>query len=150
MPPLQTSYVSTMRAGLPGMPASMHDYAAASYICQSAGGIPFGVVVGQGGADKGAVIGGANPVGVSLRDVTIVHSDPAMLDRYALSENINVLTTGDIWVVVTAAVTPATAVTYDPATGALAPAAGGTALPGARFLTSAGAGQLAKLRVNMP
>ncbi|MDB5177495.1 MAG: hypothetical protein JWN75_1163 [Candidatus Saccharibacteria bacterium] len=141
-----------MRAGLPGQIADMNGYDADTRIVESAGGIPFGVVCGQGAADKGAVIGGANPVGISIRDITLIH-DTANLDRFVQKENVALLKRGTIWVIVGGTVTPTSVVSYNLATGIVSAAAddgSNDLLPGAKFLTSATVGQIAQLRVLMP
>src|SRR3982751_4507359 len=105
MPAIQTTYSQTIRPGLPGMPATTHGYNADTRIVETAAGIGFGLAVSQGTADKGAVLGGAAPVGVSIRDVTLVHSAAADLDKYVDNENMSVMVDGDIWVLTDGAVT---------------------------------------------
>lgn len=152
MPALQTTYAQTIRPGLPGMPATMHGYNADTRVVETAAGIGFGLAVSQGVADKGVLLGGTAPVGVSMRDVTLVHSASADLDKYVDNENMSVLVQGDIWVLTDSAVTKGGVCSYDNTTGALgstAPGAGRTAFPGRWQTSTTGAG-LAKLRVNLP
>jgi hypothetical protein len=143
----QTSYTPTIRPAVAGMPGTMHGYNADSRICETVAGIGFGLAVSQGTGDKGAILGGSAPVGASLRDITLIHA-LAQQDMYSQLENMGVLVDGDIWVQVSTAVTPATAVTYDPATGIFA--ATGTAFPRARWIKGSSGAGLALLRINQP
>ncbi len=110
---------------------------------QAEGTIAFGIVVSKGEADDGVVAAGALYVGVSMRDITIVH-DTA--DRYEEGDNVAVATRGDMWVVAEDAVVAQTAVTYNTTTGALG-SSGGTTIVDAYWLTSADAGEMAKVRL---
>ncbi|MDR6290004.1 MULTISPECIES: structural cement protein Gp24 [Inquilinus] len=146
----QSSYSETLRPGVAGLVANMTNADGDTRIVETAGGIPFGVAVGQGAAARGAVLGAAAAagfVGISIRDVTL-DSSPA--DRYLLNDSIAVLTEGDIWVVVGGAVAAGQDVTFAAATGVLSSvAADGAnfAVAGARWMTAAGAGGLAVLRL---
>lgn len=144
---VQTSYSENIAAAVPGMPADA-DYSADTRICETAAGIGFGVVVGQGADDKGAVLGTANFVGVTIRDKTLVNS---LGDKYAEKENMGVMTRGDIWVTVGGDVGAGGDVTYDATTGVLSSAAEGASqnlVVGARWMTSASSGGLAILRLS--
>ena len=152
MPALQTTYTTTIRPGIPGMPATTHGYNADTRVVETAAGIGFGLAVSQGTADKGVVLGGAAAVGVSMRDITLVHSAAADLDKYVDNENMSVMVQGDIWVLTDSAVTKGGVCTYDNVTGVLgSTAVGGSkvAFPG-RWQTSTSGAGLAKLRVNLP
>ncbi|HMG49875.1 MAG TPA: hypothetical protein VK597_04715 [Inquilinus sp.] len=147
---VQNSYSETLRPGVAGLVANMTNADGDTRIVETAGGIPFGVAVGQGAAARGAVLGAAAAagfVGISIRDVTL-DSSPA--DRYLLNDSIAVLTEGDIWVVVGGAVAAGQDVTFAAATGVLSSVAGdgaNFAVAGARWMTAAGAGGLAVLRL---
>jgi len=147
---VQNSYSETLRPGVAGLVANMTNADGDTRIVETAGGIPFGVAVGQGAAARGAVLGAAAAagfVGISIRDVTL-DSSPA--DRYLLNDSIAVLTEGDIWVVVGGAVAAGQDVTFAAATGVLSSTAadvGNFAIAGARWMTAAGAGGLAVLRL---
>ena len=110
---------------------------------QAEGTIGFGIAVSKGEADDGVVAAGTLDVGVSVRDITIVH-DTA--DQYEEGDNVAVATRGDLWVVAEDAVVAQTAVLYNTSTGALG-SGGGTAIGGAYWLTSADAGGMAKVRL---
>ena len=139
---VQSTYSRYMSAGAAGAPATMHGWDADTK--QAEGNIPFGYAVSKGDADDGVVAGGTLFVGVSVRDITLVH-DTA--DRYEEGDNVGVLTRGDIWVLVEEAVDTQTAAKYDTSTGQLGKAAG-TAITGAYWVKGAGAGELAILRLS--
>jgi hypothetical protein len=74
-------------------------------ICETAAGITFGKAVSQGARPKGCILGGANFVGVTVRDITLslVSPDPLAtvdnpLDTYGQWTNVAVITRGHIWV----------------------------------------------------
>ena len=142
--PIQPTYPTGMQPGLEGMPASMTTYDGDSMIVETAAGIGFGLAVSQGTKDRTVVLGGAAFKGVSYRDITLVH-DVANLDKYKQYENIGIMVRGDIWVKAAVAVTPADPPAYDVTTGAINKA--GTAIVGAKFMGSAGAGALVILRL---
>jgi len=142
---VQTTYTTGMRPALAGMPASMHGYNGDTKICETVAGIGFGLACSRGTADRGAIIGGAAFVGVTVRDITLVHA-VADLDKYVRYENMGLMVYGDIWVSVGAAVTPATAVVFSATTGQFALA--GTSLANAKYMTTqATIGGLAILRI---
>ena len=72
------------------------------------------------------------------------------VDLYQRYSNMGVMIEGDVCVRVVAAVTHGAPATYDATTGQLNPAAAGVAIPNSRYITSAGAGQLAQLRLTAP
>ena len=116
--------------GAAGAPATMSGYDSDTYYAQ--GTIPFGVAVSKGTGDRGCVKGGGTYVGISIRDVTLVHTTP---DQYELSDNVGVAIRGDWWVKVEAAVVARTAVKYNATTGQLGSAAG-TTIAGAVWMTT--------------
>lgn len=138
---VQTEYNRYQPAAQAGTPATMTGWDADTLIAE--GNIGFGVVVSKGDADDGCVVGGTLYSGVSIRDITLVHST---VDRYEEGDNVGVLVRGDIWVVAEDAVVAKTAITYNTSTGALG-SGGGTAIPGSVWMTSADAGGLAIARL---
>lgn len=153
MPAVQTTYTANMAAGLEGMVATMFDRAFSdeTRLCETAAGIGFGRVVTQGTAAKGAVLGGATGyVGITLRDVTLVKTAAQTVDLYQQTQNMGVMLKGDIWVRPVAAVAVGASATYDSTTGQLNPAAAGVAIVSSRYMTAAGAGELAILRIGDP
>lgn len=139
---VQSTYGRRMPIGVAGTFAEM---SASNNVDtkQAEGTIGFGIAVSKGEADDGVVAAGTLYVGVSVRDITIIH-DTA--DRYEEGDNVAVATRGDMWVVAEDAVEAQTAVTYNTSTGALG-SSGGTVIAGAYWLTSADAGDLAKVRL---
>jgi hypothetical protein len=121
----------------------MTGYDSDTWICESAS-IPFGVVVSKGTGVRGCVKGGTLYAGVSIRDITLVHTTA---DQYELTDNVGVAIKGDLWVRVEAAVVARTAVKYNTTTGALGSAAG-TTIAGAIWMTSAGAAGMAVVRLD--
>lgn len=151
---VQSSYSERIPIGLPGMIA--HGSAQPvvdTRLVEPTSGIPFGRAVGQGVADKGAVLGGALTAfaGISVRDVTLapVTADSAYLDEYIYQSNMGVLTEGDIWVAVKEAVVAGGVVHYDATTGQLGDTGGSGPVPGARWMTTqATIGGLAIVRLS--
>lgn len=147
---VQTTYSENMAAAVPGMPADA-DFSADSRTVETEAGIGFGLAVSQGTADKGALLGAAAAtgfVGVTIRDKGVVNASNA--DKYNEGDTAAVMTRGDIWVTVAAAVEAGDDVTFSSTTGALSSvAADGTnfAITGARWMTSAAQNGLAILRL---
>ena len=82
-----------------------------------------------------------------MRSITEVITPVQTVDQYQRYANMSVMLEGDMWVRPVAAVTHGAPATYDSTTGQLNPAAAGVAIPASRYLTSAGAGALALLRL---
>jgi hypothetical protein len=147
---VQTTYSATMQPGLEGEIASMYDDDdVTTCIVETAAGILFGRAVSEGANARGAVLGGATKfIGLSVRSVTQIPIAPnTTYDAYARYDNMSVMIEGDMWVRPVAAVTHGSPGTYDSTTGQLNPAAAGVAIPNSRYITSAGAGALALLRL---
>lgn len=148
---VQASYAERMPVAYAGMIANMTNYDSDTRTCETAAGIGFGLAVGQGTDDKGVILGvsaAAEFVGITIRDVTLVH-DTA--DKYAQYDNVNVLTEGDIWVTTGGVVNAGDNVTVAAATGVLSTAATSGSqfdVAGARWMTSAGNGELAVVRLS--
>lgn len=149
---VQSTYTEVQPIGQPGMLASS-DHSIDTRICETVGGIPFGVAVSQGAAENGALIGGASAAvfaGVSVQDMS-VELDPANTDRYPRYAPMGVITRGDIWVTVGGNVTAGGDVTFAQASGVLSSAAAGAgqfAIAGARWMTNASSGGIARLRLS--
>ena len=119
------------------------------------GNIPFGRVVHQGAEINSCAVGGEagpNPfladkyLGIAVRDITQDNED----GRYNDNAHVNVASEGDIAVRVETAVVYGAIVTFDAVTGQLsqqAAAAGQPRIPRAKWMTSAGAGALAVVRL---
>jgi hypothetical protein len=139
---LQKSYSPQQRPALIGMVCDMTEAAIATWVNETAAGIPFGMAVGQGtiidafGRGRGCVLGGTSFLGISVRDDTLSLSpvDPYSstlnpLDAYGLRTNVGVLTRGRIWVGAGASVNAGDPLFYG-ATGVFANSASGTAATG--------------------
>src|SRR4029077_13952388 len=94
-------------AGLPGMIADETRASVLTRQCETAAGIGYGLAVSQGARDTGAVIGGgANFIGLTVRDVTVdqIPLDPLYsgggfpVDIYPQYKDMGVMTTGHMWV----------------------------------------------------
>jgi hypothetical protein len=149
MPAVQTTYSATLQPGLEGQIASMlDDDDVETRLCETAAGIAFGRAVSEGTNARGAVLGGATKfIGITAIDTTLIIKSGQTVDLYQQRDSMAVLNEGDIWVRPVAAVTHGLAATYDSTTGQLNPATAGVAIPASRYITSAGAGQLALLRL---
>lgn len=153
MPAVQTTYAAVMQPGLEGQVATMlNDDTAETRICETVAGIAFGRAVSEGANARGAILGGATKfIGISIRSITEVPIAPfTTTDMYQSKFNMGVLLAGDIWVRAVAAVSHGSPATYSATTGQLNPASAGVAIPGSRYITSAGAGELALLRLTAP
>ena len=134
---VQTRYAPYIQPGLEGMISEMTGSETGTRICETAAGIGFGKAVGQGNRAKGCIIGGANFVGLSIRDITLdrVSVDPLSsvenaLDTYGQWTNVGVMSRGHMWVKPQGLVVPYDAVYYDTATGKLGNSATGLAASG--------------------
>jgi len=153
MTTVQSAYAETHPIAQSGM-AACADFSADTRICETVAGIGFGLAVSQGSADKGALIGGASAavfVGVTISDKSIDNTDnTGAADGYRRYDNMGVMYRGDIWVTTGGIVTAGGDVTFASTTGVLSSAAAsGTqfAIAGARWMTAAASGALAKLRL---
>jgi hypothetical protein len=149
MPAVQLTYATTMQPGLEGEIASMmDDDDVETRICETALGIAFGRAVSEGANAKGAILGGATKfIGITARSVSEVAQQGQTADQYQQYSNMGVMLEGDMWVRAVAAVAHGSPATYSSSTGQIQPAAAGVAIPGSRWLTSPGAGQLGLLRL---
>ena len=144
--PIQTAYADTIAVSYPGEVADLGLSDVISRDIETAGGVPFGVAVIQGTADRQAKLGTAGVfIGITVRDQTLVGDTHP--DKYLVQETAGVMTRGVIWVLAGEAVV-AGDVVYRTATGTLnKTAASNTLIAGARWETSAASGALARLRL---
>lgn len=149
---VQSTYSETISAANAGMPADA-DYSAISRIVEEANGIGFGLACQQGTNDKQAKLGGASAAvfaGISIRDRTLVNAVGEEADEYQDESVMSLMIRGEIWVTVGGNVSAGNDVTFAASTGVLSSAAtSGSqfAIAGARWMTSASSGGLAKLRL---
>ena len=147
---LQTSYPATMTKGVAGALATMNNWDAVTKICETAAGIGFGLAVGRGTNDNGAILGAgaaAGFLGISMRDVTL---DPSYSDKIPQYKNLSVLQQGVIWVVCGDDVQDGQDVTFVASTGVLSSA--GTSgsqflVANAIWLDTVSSGGLARIRL---
>lgn len=111
----------------------------------------FGYAVQQGTAEDQAMAGvAANTFrGILCIDKTL---QPVQNDEFVQGDVASVVWRGEVWCRVSHAVTVGQNVVADNATGQLSSESGGarTAIGGARFMSAAGAGELAKVRLAGP
>lgn len=150
---VQTTYTQYITPAQNGTPASMTGWDVDTKIFEDtspAVGLPFGVAVSQGvSGDRGVRIGalsGSLFVGIVRADPTLRNNNAIFTDRYQDSDNVAVFVRGDIWVTVESAVSPGDSVLFNATTGVMGHV-GGTAIPNARWMTSASAGGLAVVRL---
>jgi hypothetical protein len=143
---VQSSYSRYQSAGVAGAFADMSGWDADSLICESAS-IGFGLAVSAGTADNGAVLGGATFRGISVRDITVVHSTA---DRYEQHDNMAAAVRGDIWVLTATAVVNRKQAYYNSSTGEIGGSgiSNAVAIAGAVFLDTAGSGAMARVRLS--
>ncbi len=143
MATVQSTYNRYQAVAAAGMPATMHGYNGDTRICETAAGIGFGLVVSRGVNDKGCVLGGSTPCGVTIRDQTLAAS---AVDKYPQYANVGLMIDGDIWLVATGAVANGDLLKYDATTGA--PGSSGlTTIGDAVWQTTAGNGSLGICRL---
>jgi len=157
---LQPTYLSTMPLGFEGAPATMVGWDADTYSYDPTAGatiLPFGRAVSlkgvvAGTTERQCALGGAtNFRGVALRDITQNPKPVGVSDGYAAGWSVGVLWRGDIFIRAKGAVTPATAVAYDPATGEFGSNAACTVtVPNAQYKRGAANAEIAILRLFGP
>ncbi len=143
--PVQDSYTENMRKGVPGQIADMTPSTLISRTVEEEGGIGFGVPVMQGTNDKGclAYAGTVAPVGITVRDRSLDANNP---DAFGELDSARVMTEGTVWVTASVAVAAGDVVMLTAA--GLFTNTGGTVYPNARWDTSAGAGEIAIVRLS--
>lgn len=143
---VQSTYRPQIAPAVVGMVASEVNYNSVTRICETAAGIPFGVAVSYGTSSKGAVIGGSNFLGVTIRDITMnqigvgqftADNTYVAADTYPQYNNMGILTVGDIWVMChgggETGIAPGSAVYYDTTTGVFGGSAGLSAFGSTTF-----------------
>jgi len=132
----QGGYADKSPVGYPGMIATTNARDAFTHTIEtSAAG--FGLAMGQGAADRGAVLGGAAFIGLTIADKS------RDSEAYGIGETASLLRKGTMVVTASTAVNAGDAVTYD-ANGALGAGLANT-IPGARFESTAQAGSLVRI-----
>jgi hypothetical protein len=138
----QSAYSENIAVGLAGLIVNMREYDAITRTCEPAT-LAFGVACKQG-TDRvhGTTVGGiiADFLGVTIRDITLVQSATANVDKYEVGNNVGILTTGEIWVQVSVDVTPDDPVHYSATTGVFAISGGTGPIVGARWTSNSVSG----------
>lgn len=151
--PVQTTYSLYMDAALPGMKADMQDYNTVSKLNKGTSVIPFGRAVFTDGDDgmKLPVAGSTAPqfIGIVFRELTRAYTTAEASGGIgAIPKYDNaVMTEGVIWVAPAVAVAKDDPVYVLKADGRLTNVAGtdNILIPNAKFVSTAGAGALAKV-----
>jgi len=134
----QSAYSETIAVGLPGQIVNQRNFDSITRTCEPAT-LAFGVACKQG-TDRthGVTVGGvlADFLGVTIRDVTLVDTVSANVDKYEVGNNVGILTEGEIWVSVSVDVTPDDPVHYNATTGVFAISGGTGPVVGARWMSS--------------
>lgn len=139
---IQTVYNETLDAGRLGAIADLTDKTLLSRVAE-VGAIGFGLPVVQGADDKGAhkaKTGDTKIFGICVRERSTIN------DNFAVGDNMRVMTKGCIWVTASVAVSAGDPVTVVVATAAFSNT-GGVAMSGAVYESSAGIGELVKVRL---
>lgn len=140
---VQTDYNANLTPAVAGAQATMIPATIISRNVEDADGIGFGVAVSQGDTDKGVTAGGDDFVGITLLD----RSAAGEGDTFRQGDSARVMTKGDVWVETAGDVNAGDAVAVNAGGGFVAAGEDDTAIPGARWDTSATSGQLAVIRL---
>jgi hypothetical protein len=149
MPSVQTDYPETTGDAYNGMIATTSVTAIDTYVMEGETAVGWGVAVQLGsGANKCKAGMAANKfVGITVKDGT---RKPEDNDTYTKSAHASLIYRGDIWVEVEGAVVVGGDVVAATATGKLSSAAADAThikIDGARWMTAAANGKLARLRL---
>ncbi|ACL61330.1 structural cement protein Gp24 [Methylobacterium nodulans] len=144
--PVQTTYSGRPAAAYEGMVAFEEPSLTVSRIVETAGGIGFGKPAFQGTRDEGIVATGSVFRGVTLADRNLSPHNGG--DLFAQHDTAPVMIKGTVWVVVSGAVAAGAPAFLTPAGAFTAQGTGNVPVPNALFDSSAGAGGLARLRLN--
>ena len=143
MAPVQTTYGERMLPPSPGTIAGS-DFNTKTGTCEEAAGIGFGKPVSQGvNSDKGVALAGAlaDFLGISVRDIAAHRLQASVgADEYSQYSNMGYLSRGQIWVEASVAVEAGDPVHFNATTGVWLITGGTGPIPGARYVTSGGAG----------
>lgn len=149
----QTSYSIDQPKGYPGVIYAQSPSDLISRSVETVAGVPFGYAVSRGtNADEQCLLGGAAALflGITVRSLEREGAVNTGDVQYNQFEAAGIMRTGDIWVTVPAGCVPGDQVKYNATTGVIdsgAAAAGEVQLDGAKFESTAGAGELAILHI---
>lgn len=146
---VQTDYPDRIRQAVAGMVANAIPATFISRTIEGSDGIGFGVAAAQGDNDKGCKVfgtGDTEVVGISVRERSLDANHSNKFPQYA---SVRLMTKGVIYVETSVDVEAGDPVYVVPATGAFAKTSASSAVQivGARWDTSAAAGNLAQVRL---
>lgn len=134
------TYTSEMAVAFDGMIAEGQTVKDVASKVVTTAVVPFGRAVGAGAIDGSVRLGGTGYIGITVADKS------RAADQYAVGEMAGVLRKGTVWVEVGADVDPSDTVYFVPATGVITSVStDNTAIPGAKFETTATSGNLARV-----
>lgn len=153
---LQTNYPNTQPAAIAGAQATEIPATIISRTVETAA-VGFGRAVEQGTADKGcSAFDGGAVLGITLLDrgasgLTVAGGQVTgrTLDAFGVGESARIITEGDVWVVCTTGCSAGDPVYVRPSNNTFQDSSANSAvqIAGARWDTSAGAGELAVVRL---
>lgn len=145
----QTSYEINLEVALAGNIYALSPRNIVSFAAETTTAIEFGTVVSRGtDADNQAVAGGAVPLGIVVRELAQEGAANTGAINVTNTETLAIMREGYIWAICPAGCVPNDQVTYDAATGVV-DAGGVTDLTGARWYTTAAAGELAVISIDI-
>ena len=147
---VQTSYPDRIPVAVAGQVANMVPATFISRTVEGADDLEFGTAAAQGALDKGCVpfgTGATNILGIVVRERSLDANTP---DAFPPESSARIMTKGVVWVTASVEVDAGDPVYVIPATGAFAKTSASSAelITGARWDTSAGAGELAQVRLS--
>ena len=147
---VQDTYLDRHPVGYVGMIAdTQHAVVISRTVEDNAMG--FGIPAIQGAGDNGVIdseagVTAAQFVGITVRSQVI--EENTIADTYDVGDTASIIIEGVVWVTASVAVAPGDPVYFVPATGVFTNVAtGNVQVPRARFETTAGIGELAKVRL---
>jgi len=147
---VQTAYSIYMNPGYEGQLFDLQKAEVVSKAAESSA-IPFGRVVSRGTEDNQCVLGGVEPLGVSIRDLARPGAfDGAASVSYLEDQTASVLMAGWIYLKAPAGATAGDAVKYNTTTGVIGAGAAGSGeaeLPGATWEKTVGSGAVGPVRI---
>lgn len=134
------TYSSEMDIAFAGMIAESQAVKDVASKAVETAAVAFGLAVGAGTADGSVKLGGTGYIGITVADKS------RTTDSYAVGEVAGVLRKGTIWVTASVDVADTDTVYFVPATGVITNVAtANVAIPGAKFETTATAGNLVRV-----
>ena len=147
----QTSYDINTKARIHGSLSDLRDNEIVSRLAEG-GDIGFGLVVTLGtDKEKQAVIGGAAPYGITVRDLSLQYDQVGQTElKYVDEDPMSLIRRGAINLACAEGCTPDSAVKYNTTTGVIgagAPGGGEAALAGCKWDSVTAAGEVGVLRL---